>query len=65
VLLRRNTPEIQAANVTSFPAEIFQTPVAQKDILVGDTAMSLFRAVHSNVLIHENAVDLHSVERVL
>jgi len=33
-------------------AEIFQPPVAQKDILLGDTAMSLFRAVHSNALSH-------------
>ena len=46
-------------------AEIFQNPVAKKDILFGDTAMSLFRAVPSDALIHENAVDLHSVSTVL
>jgi hypothetical protein len=37
-------------------AEIFQPPVAKKDILLGDTAMSMFKAVHSNALSHENAV---------
>jgi len=46
-------------------AEIFQPPVAQKDILLGDKAVSLFRAVPSNVLIHDVAVDLHRVCKVL
>ena len=62
-----NTPEIQAANITSFTCNWrdLSTPCRPKDILLGDTAMSLFRAVPSNALIHENAVDLHSVGTVL
>jgi len=46
-------------------AEIFQPPVAQKVIPLCVTAMSLFRAVLSNALLHENAVDLHIVGTIL